>query len=304
MDPRSNGPLAQSLSRRGFAGAMTATGLMAAQPAPRAAAPSKAAETVALGKTGVKVTRLAQGTGWNGSARSSAHSRLGEKVFHGIIRRDLELGVTFMDSADLYGTHSYVRNALRGVPREKYTLLTKIWPRTEFWNNFSGGAKAEVDRFRKEFATDYLEAVLIHCMMNGRWTGEFQRTMDELAEMKQKGAVKAVGVSCHDFAALKAAAANPWTDVLLVRINNVGKDAAMDASVEEVVPVIKQAKAAGKGIIGMKIFGGGKLTSPEQRDASLKFVFQNNLVDAITIGMMSEAEVDDTVKRIDKAMAG
>jgi 1-deoxyxylulose-5-phosphate synthase len=290
-----------TLSRRGFAGALTATGLFGAKAA--AAAPSKAAEVVTLGKSGVQVTRLAQGTGWNGSARSSAHTRLGEKAFQSLIRHDIDHGVTFMDSADLYGSHPYLRNALRGVPREKYTVLTKIWPRTEFWNSYSGGAKAEVDRFRKEFATDYLEVVLIHCLMNDKWTNEFKRTMDEMAELKEKGVVKAVGVSCHDFGALKVAAASPWTDVLLVRINNVGKAAAMDAPVEEVVPVIKQAKAAGKGIIGMKIFGAGKLTAPEQRDASLKFVFQNKLVDAVTIGMMSEAEVTDTMARIDKAMA-
>ncbi|MCL4842238.1 MAG: aldo/keto reductase [Bryobacteraceae bacterium] len=294
MDPR---PV---LSRRGFAGALAATGMMKAH----AAAPSKATEMVTLGKSGVRVTRLAQGTGFNGSARSSAHTRLGEKAFQSLIRHDLEHGVTFMDAADLYGSHPYLRNALRGVPREKYNILTKLWPRTEFWNSYSGGAKAEIDRFRKEFATDQLDVVLIHCLMNDRWTNDLKRTMDEMAEMKQKGAVKAVGVSCHDFGALKVAAASPWTDVLLVRINNVGKAAAMDAPVEEVVPVIQQARAAGKGIIGMKIFGAGKLTAPEQRDASLKFVFQNKLVDAVTIGMLSEAEVNDTMARIDKAMAG
>ncbi|HAX42086.1 MAG TPA: aldo/keto reductase [Bryobacteraceae bacterium] len=294
MDPR---PV---LSRRGFAGALAATGIMKAH----AAAPSKATEMVTLGKSGVTVTRLAQGTGFNGSARSSAHTRLGEKAFQSLIRHDLERGVTFMDAADLYGSHPYLRNALRGVPREKYNILTKLWPRTEFWNSYSGGAKAEIDRFRKEFATDQLDVVLIHCLTNDRWTNDLKRTMDEMAEMKQKGVVKAVGVSCHDFGALKVAAASPWTDVLLVRINNVGKAAAMDAPVEEVVPVIKQARAAGKGIIGMKIFGAGKLTAPEQRDASLKFVFQNKLVDAVTIGMLSEAEVNDTMARIDQAMAG
>ena len=294
MDPR---PV---LSRRGFAGALAATGMMKAH----AAAPSKATEMVTLGKSGVRVTRLAQGTGFNGSARSSAHTRLGEKAFQSLIRHDLEHGVTFMDAADLYGSHPYLRNALRGVPREKYNILTKLWPRTEFWNSYSGGAKAEIDRFRKEFATDQLDVVLIHCLTNDRWTNDLKRTMDEMAEMKQKGVVKAVGVSCHDFGALKVAAASPWTDVLLVRINNVGKAAAMDAPVEEVVPVIKQARAAGKGIIGMKIFGAGKLTAPEQRDASLKFVFQNKLVDAVTIGMLSEAEVNDTMARIDQAMAG
>ena len=294
MDARS------ALSRRGFAGALAATGMFSAQ----AAAPSKATEIVTLGKSGVRVTRLAQGTGFNGGARSSAHTRLGEKAFQSLIRHDIDHGVTFMEAADLYGSHPYLRNALRGVPREKYNLLTKLWPRTEFWNSYSGGAKPEIDRFRKELATDQLDVVLIHCLMNDRWTNDLKRTMDEMAEMKQKGVVKAVGVSCHDFGALKVAAASPWTDVLLVRINNVGKAAAMDASVEEVVPVIQQARAAGKGIIGMKIFGAGKLTAPEQRDASLKVVFQNKLVDAVTIGMLSEAEVNDTMARIDKAMAG
>lgn len=296
----------ETLSRRSFAAALGNAALAAAAaPAARgSAAGSKAAELVTLGRTGVRVTRLAQGTGFNGGGRSSEHTRIGMKAFTSIVRHDIDLGVTFMDTADLYGSHQYLRRALEGVPREKYALLTKIWPRTEYWNAWSGGARAEVDRFRKELNTDYLEIVLLHCMMNDRWTQEYARAMDELSELKQKGVVKAVGVSCHDFGALKVACTSPWVDVILARINHVGKAAHMDASVEEVVPLLKQAKAAGKGIIGMKIFGAGRITKPEERDASLRFVFGNGLVDAVTIGMLSEAEVDDTVKRIDRALAG
>lgn len=296
----------ETLSRRSFAAALGNAALAAAAaPAARgSAAGSKAAELVTLGRTGVRVTRLAQGTGFNGGGRSSEHTRIGMKAFTSIVRHDIDLGVTFMDTADLYGSHQYLRRALEGVPREKYALLTKIWPRTEYWNAWSGGARAEVDRFRKELNTDYLEIVLLHCMMNDRWTQEYARAMDELSELKQKGVVKAVGVSCHDFGALKVACTSPWVDVILARINHVGKVAHMDASVGEVVPLLKQAKAAGKGIIGMKIFGAGRITKPEERDASLRFVFGNGLVDAVTIGMLSEAEVDDTVKRIDRALAG
>jgi len=87
---------------------------------------------------------------------------------------------------------------------------------------------------------------------------------------------------------------------VLARINNVGKEAAMDASVEEVAPLLKQARAEGKVVIGMKIFGAGKLTSPEQKDASLKFVWSNGLVDAVTIGMLSPQEIDDTIERMNK----
>lgn len=291
--------LSHRFSRRHFAAALTGAGVMAAQ---AKAAPGRASDRVTLGRSGVKTSRLAQGTGYNGGARSSAHARLGEKAFTTLVRHSLDNGVALMDTADLYGTHPYLRTALKGVSRDKYTLLSKIWPRTEFWNSASGGAKAEIDRFRKELASEVIEVCLIHCMLNSNWTKEYARIRDELSELKQKGAVRAVGVSCHDFGALKLACTEPWTDVVLARINNVGKRAMMDGTPDEVAPLLKQARAAGKAVIGMKIFGAGELTSPEQRDASLKYVFSNGLVDAITIGMMNPAEVDDTIQRVNKAL--
>jgi predicted aldo/keto reductase-like oxidoreductase len=207
-----------------------------------------------------------------------------------------------MDSADLYGIHPYVRRALDGVSRDKYTLLTKIWPREEFWNMPSGGAEKEVDRYRKELNTDIIDICLIHCMTDTKWPNTYERIRDELDEQKEKGTVRAVGVSCHDFGALKVAATHPWTDVILARINNVGKSAAMDGSPDEVSAVLKQARANGKVVLGMKIFGAGKLVSPQAKDASLKYVLKNDLVDAITIGMLSPEQVDDTIKRMNKAL--
>jgi predicted aldo/keto reductase-like oxidoreductase len=263
---------------------------------------SPATQIVTLGRTGIKASRLAQGTGWNGGGRSSAHTRLGEKAFNELIHHGLERGIGFMDAADLYGSHPYLRTALNGVARDKYILLSKIWPRVEYWNSASGGARAEVDRFRKELRSDTIDICLIHCMTNSKWPEEYKRIRDELSELKEKGAVRAVGVSCHDFGALKVACEHPWVDVVLARINNVGKEAAMDASVEEVTPVLKQARANGKMIIGMKIFGAGKLTSPEQKDASLKYVWENGLVDAVTIGMLSQQEIDDTIERMNKVL--
>jgi len=261
-----------------------------------------ATEIVTLGPTGIKATRLAQGTGWNGGARTSAHTRLGEKTFTRLIRHSLDQGITFIDTADLYGAHRYVRTALDGVARDKYILMSKIWPRTEFWCSPSGGAKAEVDRFRKELRSEVLDICLIHCMTDTQWPQTFARVRDELAEMKQQGAVRAVGVSCHDVGALKVAAGDPWVDVILARINNAGQAAEMDGSPEEVASVLRQARAGGKVVLGMKIFGAGKLVSPEQKDASLKYVLQNELVDAITVGMMRPEEVDDTIRRMNKAL--
>ena len=269
-----------------------------AQPARRGGA----TEIVTLGRTGIKTTRLAHGTGFNGGARSSEHARLGAKAFTKLVRHSLDQGIRFIDAADLYGIHPYVRRALDGVPRDKYILQSKIWPREEFWNMPSGGAKEEVDRFRKELNTEVLDICLIHCMTDTEWPKTFERIRDELDEMKQKGAVRAVGVSCHDLGALKVAATHPWTDIVLARINNAGKRASMDGSAEEVASVLKQARANGKVVLGMKIFGAGELVSPAAKDASLKFVLGNNLVDAVTIGMLSPEQVNDTIKRMTKVL--
>lgn len=261
-----------------------------------------ATDLVTLGRTGIKTSRLAQGTGFNGGGRSSEHTRLGVKAFTQLIRHSLDQGIRLMDMADLYGSHPYVRTALKGVPREQYNVMSKIWPRKEYWVSPSGGAKEEVKRFCSELGTDFLEICLIHCMSDAKWADQYERVRDEMSELKQKGMVRAVGISCHDLGALKVAAEHPWVDVILARVNNVGREAAMDASVEEVVPVIKQARANGKVILGMKIFGAGKLVQPEQKDASLRFVWQNNLVDAMTVGMLSPEQVDDTLQRANKAL--
>ena len=299
----------RSCSRRHFIGtAFAGAGALVAGTPSLASAqttkpkPGAATDIVTLGRTGIKASRLAQGTGWNGGARTSAHTRLGEKAFTTLVRHSLDQGIAFIDTADLYGAHPYVGTALDGVPRDKYILMSKIWPRTEFWNSPSGGAKVEVDRFRQELRSEVIDICLIHCMTDTKWPQTFARIRDELDEMKEQGAVRAVGVSCHDLGALKVAAADPWVDVILARINSAGKSAEMDGSPEEVAPVLKQARANGKVVLGMKIFGAGKLVKPEQKDASLKYVWQNGLVDAVTVGKMSPREVDDTIRRMNQAV--
>jgi predicted aldo/keto reductase-like oxidoreductase len=206
--------------------------------------------------------------------------------------------------ADLYGSMTFVRDVIKGMKRDKFVLLSKLWPRPASWVTPSGGAKAEVDRFRQELDTDVLDVCLIHCMMNDKWPAEFERIRDELSELKQKKVIRAAGVSCHDFGALKVAAEHPWVDVIFARINHIGgKQYACDASAGELAPVLKAARKNGKAVVGMKIFGAGKLVKPEEKDASLKYVFQNDLVDAITVGALTPEEVDDTLDRMGKTKA-
>ena len=259
---------------------------------------------VPLGKTGIKVTRLAQGTGFNGYNHTSEHTRRGKASFDRLVRHSLDQGVRFIDMADLYGSHSFVKDLIKDLPRDKFALLSKIWPRKESWVTPSGGAKQEVERFCKELGVERIEVCLIHCMGNDRWPTEFERVRDELSDLKQKGMVGAVGVSCHDFGAMKVAAKHPWVDVLLARVNHkCGKDYACDASAREVAELLKTARSNGKAVIGMKIFGAGKLVKPEEKDASLKHVFTSGLVDAITVGMLEPKEVDDTLKRMGQVSA-
>lgn len=251
-------------------------------------------DKVQLGKTGLMVPRLAMGTGTHGGGQSSDMTRMGVDNWVKVARYAHERGVDFYDAADLYGSHQNVKAMLKEVPREKTTLLSKIWTRPENWNPDS--PVKTLDRFRKETGSEYFDIMLLHCMTNAKWQEEKKPYIEALSEAKQKGILKSVGVSCHSFEALKLAVEDPWVDVILARINPEG--VIMDASAEEVMAVLKKAHDSGKGIIGMKIFGEGKLTSDSQREQSLKYVIGSKNVDCMTIGMTSTEQVEDAVNRI------
>ena len=303
-------PRAQShLNRREFlTRTLAGTGaLMAGAPAlgDTPAEHRTATDLVPLGKTGIQVSRLALGTGSDGFARSSAQTRLGEGRCLRLLRHGYDAGITFVDMADLYGSHDLVRKSLKGRDRDAFVLLSKIWVRRESWNNPSGGAREEVERYLKELDAHVLDVCLIHCTTRSNWPREYKRVRDELSELKAAGTVRAVGTSCHDFGALEVAAEHPWVDVIFARINHRGgRQFVMDGTADEVAAVLKRARANGKAVVGMKIFGNGKLTSPAEKDASLRYVFDNELIDAMTIGMLNDSQIDDSIQRIDSALQG
>jgi predicted aldo/keto reductase-like oxidoreductase len=251
-------------------------------------------DRVKLGKTGLIVPRLALGTGTHGGNQSSDMTRMGVGNWVKIARYAHERGVTFYDAADLYGSHQNVKEILKEVPREKAILLSKIWTRPEKWNTDS--PEKTIDRFRTETGSDYFDILLLHCMTNAKWQEEKKPYIEALSKAKQKGMIKTLGVSCHSFDALKLAVDDPWVEVILARINP--ESVIMDASSEEVMAVLKKAHDSGKGIIGMKIFGEGKLTEENQREKSLRYVIGSKNVDCMTIGMTSIEQVDDTIIRM------
>jgi aryl-alcohol dehydrogenase-like predicted oxidoreductase len=258
-----------------------------------AAAPQKhAQDVVTLGKVGLKVSRLAQGTGTSGWAKSSNQTRgLGLQGVAELLRAGVDQGVTFWDLADQYGSHPHAREALKSVRRDRVQIMTKTRASTE------AEMRADLDRFRREIGTDMIDLVLLHCMTSADWPQQKAGAMAVLAEAKAKGTIRSHGVSCHDFGALKAAAASDWVDVDLARLNPAG--VVMDAPVEQVVAVLRQMKQQGKGIIGMKILGAGQLRN--RVDDALQYALAADVLDGFTIGAESQAELADLLKRIPQA---
>lgn len=258
-------------------------------------------EIITLGKTGIKTTFLGMGTGFSGGNRSSNITRAG--VAESLIRQAFEKGIRFFDCADTYGTHPYTAAALKAIPREKYTLISKMWidngglPEPE-----RPDANLVVDRFRRELNTDYIDVIQIHCMTDGHWTDKQKKQMDILENLKARNIIKAHGVSVHSLEAMEAAASSPWVDVIHVRINPYGE--AMDKNDPAlIVPVIEKLHKSGKGVIGMKLIGNGTFREDSDKiDASLKYVLGLGTVDLITIGFEKPGQIDNYIARIRSAI--
>ncbi|HEY6385346.1 MAG TPA: aldo/keto reductase [Candidatus Acidoferrum sp.] len=247
-----------------------------------------ASDTITLGKTGIQTSRLAMGTGTVGSGHHSHQTALGVQGLSDLLLNGYQHGLRFFDSADSYGSHPHVAEALKHVPRDKVTVLTKTWARE------AASARADLDRFRRELGTDHLDICLMHCLTEPDWTERYKGVMDVLSEAKEKSIIRAHGCSCHSIEALRAATNSPWVEVHLVRINPIG--ALMDSDADTVVSVIKEMRAKGKGIIGMKILGQGALR--DRQDEALNFALGLNLLDAFTIGAESKTEQEDLIRRI------
>lgn len=250
-----------------------------------------ASDTVTLGSTGIKTSRLAMGTGTVGTGHHSHQTALGIQGLSDLLLNGYDHGLRFFDAADSYGSHPHVAEALKHVPRDKVTVLSKSWARD------ADGMRADLDRFRKELRTDYLDVCLMHCVTEADWTARFRGAMDVLSEAKQKGIIRAHGCSCHSIEALRAAAKSPWVEIDLARINPIG--AAMDADPATVVSVLKEMKSAGKAVVGMKILGQGALRN--RQDEGIKYALSLGLLDAFTIGAENKQEQEDLIRRISAA---
>ena len=246
-------------------------------------------DRVPLGRTGLTVSRLAQGTGTQGFGGSSNQLRqLGVDGLADLLHAGYDAGLNLWDCADSYGSHAAAARALRHVKRQRVVLLTKTHATTE------AEMTADLDRFRRELDTDVIDIVLLHGVTDADWPARKAGAMAALTAARERGVVRAVGVSCHSLAALKASAATPWVQVQLARFNLLGTH--MDAPPEVVAPILKEMRAAGRGVLGMKVLALGDLR--DRVDDALRHALDSDALDAFTIGCESRAELADLLKRI------
>ncbi|MFH0759319.1 MAG: aldo/keto reductase [Bacteroidota bacterium] len=249
-------------------------------------------DRVKLGNTGIELSRMAMGTGTNGFGGSSDQTRrLGIKGVSDLLMAAFDDGINFWETADQYGSHPHVKEALKKTKREEVVILTKTNSRTY------KDVKNDLERFKQELGTDYFDIVLLHAVTDGNWNTSMKGAMEALAEAKDEGTIRAHGLSCHSLEALQTAADEPWVDVDLARFNPGG--ARMDADVDTVQKVLTRMKKNGKAILGMKVYGAGLLL--DKKDECLQFQIGTGITDAFTMGIDNIEFLRDIQKRLPEA---
>ena len=257
-----------------------------------------AADQVTLGRTGLKLSRLGIGTGTIGG---SVQRELGSDGFNRLLRYAYDQGITYIDTAENYRTHTMVREAMKGIPRENLFIQSKM-PR------IPEKPLEVIDRYRSELGVDYIDSLLLHAVRNYEWEEERKRLLDALEEAKDRKIILSHGASYHSLPALKKGAQLDWVDVSLVRINPQGvnidtpeMDWSAKSNASHVPAMLEQINLMHekrKGVIGMKVIGEGVFTDPKDREKAIRFNLQSGLADAIVIGFKNTAEIDEAIMHI------
>jgi aryl-alcohol dehydrogenase-like predicted oxidoreductase len=296
------GPKMTQCSRRNFIKAGIAAGVLAGGNVPLRAARGSATDWVTLGKSGVKVTRLAFGTG---TSSGQVQRDLGQDQFTRLVRHAYDRGIRFFETSETYGDmHRMLGVALKGVPRDTYRLMSKVTTRPGV------DPKEKIDELRKLANTDYFDVMLMHYQHVATWPTDTIRWQDGIQEAQSKKVIVGRGASVHGLPALRRFPGNEWLEIAMIRMNHKGTK--MDAEdfntngagdVSEVVTHVKQVRGQGMGIISMKLVGEGAFTTREDRQAAMKFAFNNAGVDSVTVGYKNTGEIDEAIENLNLALA-
>src|ERR1700687_4177803 len=290
-------------SRRNFLKTGLAAGVFAGiGTVPLRAARGTATDWVTLGKSGVKVTRLAFGTG---SLSGRTQRELGQDQFTRLVRHAYDRGIRFFETSETYGEmHKMLGVALKGIPRDSYKLMSKVTTRE------GGNPQEKIDELRKLANTDYFDVMLLHYQHVATWPTDTVRWQDGILEAKSRKAVVGHGASVHGLPALRRFPGNEWLEIAMIRMNHKGTKMDAEAyntsgagNVSEVGTHTQQVRSEGMGIISMKLVGEGAFTTREDRQQAMRFAFNNAGVDCVTIGYKNTAEVDEAIENLNLALA-
>jgi 1-deoxyxylulose-5-phosphate synthase len=290
-------PTRREFLRTGLAaGTIAITGTL-----PMIAQRQTATDLVTLGRSKVKVTRLAFGTG---SFSGQVQRDLGQDGFTRLVRYAYDRGIRFFETAESYGEmHKMLGIALHGIPRETYQLMSKVTTRD------GENPQQKFDELRKLASTEYFDIMLLHWQHTASWPTDTRRWQDAILEAESKKVVVSHGASVHGLPALRQVPQNKWLDLAMIRVNHKGK--SMDAenyatqglgNVPEVVARVKEARKQGMGVISMKLTGEGTFNREDRRQA-MRFAFKNAGVDCVTVGYKSTVEIDEAIENLDMALA-
>jgi predicted aldo/keto reductase-like oxidoreductase len=261
-----------------------------------------AIDLVPLGKKGLQICRLGFGTG---SIGGEIQRKLGQAEFTRLIRYAYEQGITYIDTADNYHTHGMVREAIKGLPRERLWIQSKMWWTPENIRK----PLAALQRYRQELGTDYIDSLLIHCTMKKTWPEDVKPMMDAFNEAEVKKWIRMKGMSCHGLPALQQATRVDWAEVQLARVNPQGRHVdgpvpdTETGLVDEAMKEIRAMHGKGRGIIGMKLIGNGDFVNRADRERAIRYALTCGCVDAIVIGFKSTAEIDEVLENMNRALA-
>ncbi len=290
-------------SRRDFLKTgLAATTIAGAVGLPLKAGTQTATDWVTLGDSGVKVTRLAFGTGTHSG---KVQRDLGQDQFNKLVRYAYDRGIRFFETAESYGDmHRMLGIALNGIPRDSYRLMSKATTHPEV------DPQAKIDELRKLANTEYFDVMLLHWQHTPTWPTDSAKWQAGIQEAQAKKIVVARGASVHGLPALRQVPDTKWLEVAMIRMNHKGK--AMDAEdyntaglgdVNEVVTHVKQARAQGMGVISMKLVGEGTFTQREDRQAAMRYAFKTAGVNSVTVGFKNTAEIDEAIENLNLALA-
>ena len=290
-------------SRREFLKTTLAAGTMASVSNLQLHAAGQAAtEVVTLGKSGMQVTRLAFGTGSNNGYVQAA---LGQAGFSRLVHYAYDRGIRFFETAEAYVTPAMLGEALKPFPRESYQLMSKVTtdPGVDPQKRF--------DEMRRTSQTEYFDIMLLHWQHTADWVAETARWQDGILEAQSKKTIRTRGASVHGLPALRQMPGNKWLEVAMIRMNHNGTrmdgptyaDNNNPTSVPEVVKHVKQVKEEGMGVISMKLIGNGDFTQHGDRQAAMRFAFQNAGIDCATVGFKSTQEIDEAIDNMNLALA-